>query len=308
MRGCRGAAHSDEPAYLADDFLHDLFSGKRLVNTKLNIKRIIMCADDFGMNSAIDEGILHLARLGRLSATSCLVQGPTFKTSAPALKLSGLQLGLHLNFTEAMDQAGLYYPVNKLIAETYLRRLDTARVRKQVTRQLDVFESVLGQAPDYVDGHQHVHQFPQIREMLLLELARRYSSSLPALRYTRARSAPGVSLGLPLKALLIQLLGARRFAQLARNQGFSLNGRFLGVYDFQGGKLAYESLLFLWLRSALDGDLLMCHPACQNEGSDSLGLQRLAEFEVLASDRTGLWFEQFGIRPGVFPKGGAPQR
>lgn len=268
------------------------------MDVNFKTRRIVVCADDFGMNPAVNDGILRLAAMGRLSATSCLTQGPAFKHDAPALKSSGLQLGLHLNFTESMGQPGLYYPLGKLIARTNLRQFDMAGVRTQIAQQLDAFEFCLGQAPQYVDGHQHVHQFPQIRDALLAELARRYAGSLPWLRYTVVRPAAGVPLRLRFKARLIQFLGSRRFAQLARARGFALNQGFLGVYDFEGGRDGYQQLLELWLRSARDGDLLMCHPAFGDGGPDALGAQRAAEFEVLASEALGRILQRDNITLG----------
>jgi chitin disaccharide deacetylase len=275
---------------------------------KVKQKHIVICADDFGMDSGIDSGILRLAQLKRLSAASCLVEGSSFRENAAALNESGLQLGLHLNFTEPMGMSGLYLPVSSLIARAYLRRLDGAGVHRQIGRQLDLFETVLGRAPDFVDGHQHVHQLPQIRQALFDELTRRYSPQSPAaasaaqacpwLRHTRAGSQAGVPMRLRLKARIIQLLGSRALAQLAGSGGFSMNAGLLGVYDFRGGVLNYQTLLKLWLEHAVDGDEIMCHPAARAVDGDALGEQRVAEFNVLAGERTGQWFHDYGIALG----------
>ena len=260
-------------------------------------KRVVLCADDFGMNHGVDEGILALAGLGRLSATSCLVDGPSFGANAAGLKASPLQTGLHLNFTEMLQASGLYLPLSSLMRQAFLYRLDVARVRTQIVHQLDRFEDVMGRQPDYVDGHQHIHQFPQIRTELLFELGRRYGQAKPWLRYTGARRQAGVPLGLQVKAVVIQTLGSRRFAQLARQQGFDLNVRFAGVYDFHGGQPAYARLLAAWLRIVRSGDLFMCHPASRIEPGDPLAEQRVAEFRVLAGDEAGGWLAEHRIEP-----------
>ena len=74
-----------------------------------------MCADDFGMNPAVNAGILSLAACGRLSATSLLVDGSAARADIPALRSSGLQVGLHLNLTESFGQPGLCRPLGALI-------------------------------------------------------------------------------------------------------------------------------------------------------------------------------------------------
>lgn len=252
-------------------------------------KRIVVCADDFGMNAEIDAGILSLAALGRLSATSCMAGAPMFRSDASALLASGLQAGLHLNFTEAMGASGLFLPLSSLILRTYARRLNPDAVRGQILGQLDEFEDVMGRAPDFVDGHQHVHQLPQIRDILLEELARRYAGKLPWLRYTGMRAQPGIPSRLRHKARVIEALGAKRFARLARGRGFVLNAGFLGVYDFQGGEPNYAALLQSWVSHAQTGDLLMCHPAIRINEADGLGAQRVAEYRVLAGEPAGRW-------------------
>lgn len=299
MGGGSGAADCNKPTQLPDNILHDDFSEKAPVNTTPDKpKRIVVCADDFGMNSEIDAGILSLAQLGRLSATSCMAGAPMFKQDAPALKASGLQTGLHLNFTEALGGSGMFVPLPRLIMRTYARRLDFEAVRGQIVRQLDAFEDVMGREPDFVDGHQHVHQLPQIRTALLTELAQRYAAKLPWLRYTGVRAQPTVPPRLRYKAQIIQTLGANRFANLARGWGFALNAGFLGVYDFQGGAANYEALLQAWLRHAQAGDVLMCHPASRVNASDGLGAQRFAEFQVLAGESAGGWLGEYGISLG----------
>lgn len=258
-------------------------------------KQIVICADDFGMNPAVDAGILHLAKLGRLNATSCLVEGPSFAAGAQALTQSGLQLGLHLNFTESLQQAGLYLPVSSLIMHAWLRRLDAQAVARQIARQLDAFESLLGRAPDFIDGHQHIHQFPQIRSALLDQVQRRYAKNPPWLRCTQAAAMPGMSWSLQLKAWTIEALGARQFARAAQRCGLPLNRRFLGVYDFQGGQPVYAALLQQWFKHARDGDVIMCHPAADAYPTDRLGPQRVAEFQVLQSAVVGEWMQQYGV-------------
>lgn len=258
------------------------------MSAQKNTKRVVLCADDFGMNDAIDTGIIRLAGQGRLSATSCLVHGASFAANAQALAKAPIQTGLHLNFTEQIGVPGLYLPLATLIRRSYLRQLDGNAVRAQIAQQLDVFHEVMGRAPDFVDGHQHIHQLPQIRGALLEALALRYQGGVrPWLRSTRCTAQSGLPASCRVKAAVIQTLGARALAGRAQRAGFYLNARFAGVYDFRGGERVYRSLLTGWLSNVRDGDLLMCHPAARVDPADPMGAQRLAEFNVLASDETG---------------------
>src|SRR3546814_13575469 len=58
---------------------------------------------------------------------------------------------------------------------------------------------------------------------------------------------------------------------------------------FQGGAAVYAGLLRQWLRLAGEGDAIMCHPASQALAEDGLGVQRLAEFQVLRSNAMSDW-------------------
>lgn len=256
--------------------------------------RITICADDFGMNPAVDEGILELAGLQRLNATSCLVDGPRFAADAQALRQSGLSAGLHLNFTEVYPGMAVVEPLGTLIRKAYLRRLDPDALRAQITRQFDSFENAMQQTPDFVDGHQHVHQLPQIREALLAEMAQRYPSRSPWLRCTRALPLPGMTWRHRLKAGVIQALGADTFARRSSGR-YQMNRSLTGVYDFRGGESVYAELLQGWLSRMQEGDLLMCHPARHIMQEDPLGEQRAAEFRVLSAPETGRQLARLGL-------------
>ncbi|MFX7329301.1 ChbG/HpnK family deacetylase, partial [Acinetobacter baumannii] len=70
-------------------------------------------------------------------------------------------------------------------------RLDASALRDEIATQCALFEDATGRAPDYVDGHQHVHQLPQIREALVEVLVARYTGRLPRLRIRGARIGDG---------------------------------------------------------------------------------------------------------------------
>ena len=74
---------------------------------------------------------------------------------------------------------------------TYAVELDGARhavalLRTEIAAQLDTFTQALGRAPAYIDGHQHVHQLPVVRTLLLEEIARRYPAAALWLRSTQS--------------------------------------------------------------------------------------------------------------------------
>ncbi|HYG43410.1 MAG TPA: ChbG/HpnK family deacetylase, partial [Bordetella sp.] len=125
MRGGSRAADRNEPAYLFEQRGHgESGSGdKNPGQSELGIwwKRMVVCGDDFGMNTAVDAGMLHLALMGRLSAISSLTQGLAFAAHGPELRALDLDLGVHLNLTEPLGLAAQapVMPLRLLIARAY---------------------------------------------------------------------------------------------------------------------------------------------------------------------------------------------
>lgn len=250
---------------------------------------LIVCADDFGLNQFIDHGIMALATDGLVTAASCLVDGPTLSLNTRDLATQNVDIGLHLNFTEDLPGAGFVRPLWRLIGMTYSRQINRLELVREIRRQLDRFEELFGFAPHYVDGHQHVHQFPVIRDALLDELTQRYPVHGPWVRST-VRPA-GAELPFAFKAAIIESLGAKALAASARTRGFAMNTDLLGVYDFRAGAAEYREVLACWLGMVSAGSLLMCHPAKGGAAfNDALGRQREIEYEALNSPgfRAGL--------------------
>ncbi|MFT3812512.1 MAG: ChbG/HpnK family deacetylase [Acidovorax sp.] len=254
--------------------------------------RISLCVDDFGLHAGVNQAVLVLARLGRVQATSAMVGAPAWAQGAAELRtldVRQLEVGLHLDLTEHP----LHLPrqnLGPLIARAYLRQLDAAALRAEISAQFDAFERHLDGPPAYVDGHQHVHQLPMVRGLLVQEVARRYPPGTLWLRATHA--------GLPAdpKAQVIAGLGARALSALARGQGLRQNARLLGVYGFTGGAQRYRERLARWLHAARDGDLLMCHPALPAAVPDAIARAREDEFAVLSAPGFDTLLEDARVR------------
>ncbi|MBI3369447.1 MAG: ChbG/HpnK family deacetylase [Burkholderiales bacterium] len=245
-------------------------------------ERVIgVCADDFGIDPDIDGAIFDLIDRRRLTTVSCLVGGATWVRHGPRLahrRREGIELGLHLDLTlQPLD--GQARPLPALIAGALLRQLDRAALRREVECQLDAFEDSAGRPPDHVDGHQHVHQLPQVRDALLDALARRYVRQPPWLRSTRPPPGAGA------KAWLIDALGGAAWRKALAARGWSSNEHLLGVHGFRSDAFDYELRLARWLQGCRSADLLMCHPGwCPGSDADALRLARGVEWLVLAGE------------------------
>lgn len=255
--------------------------------THLTEKPIIISADDFAQSEAIDAGIITLIEQEKLSATSCLTLSPRWHQAAKLITANirmKADIGLHLDFT----QFNKPYPLATLIFLAETRGLPKQHIYLTINQQLDRFEEALGTAPDYVDGHQHVHQLPQIRDALLSTLTQRYHSHLPWIRIAKPPAQDG------LKAFIIGVLGANALAKQAKKLGFKHSCSLLGVYRFAGSSKDYLAYLEKWFTIAAQQTntgipVLMCHPAKQVASSnqvrgDPIYSARINEFEIMNSE------------------------
>ncbi len=165
-----------------------------------------------------------------------------------------LETGLHLTFT------GIGRPTLGVLAmHAFTGQLDEAGIAAEIDRQLDAFERVWGNPPDFIDGHQHVHQFPTIRSAVLALWDRRLDRTRTWLRVTDSRIGAIFRIGAaPAKALAIAALG-RSMHRAARKAGIRTNDSFAGVYDFSAC-IPYPALFTRMAAEAHGHTVVMCHP------------------------------------------------
>lgn len=253
------------------------------------MKRIILCADDYAQSTAISAGILRLVEQRRLSAVSCFSEGQCWTQAGSALLeyRDRIDIGLHFNLTQPFDGATVAaQPLAAVMRTALSAGLDRAQIAKALHAQLNRFEDVVKTAPDFVDGHQHVHVLPGIRDVVVAALTQRYRQRKPYLRAVNPR-LPGH--GGFVKLLVLKLLGSG-FSDLAQRHGLRVNRGFAGIYSLRDDA-NFAALMHTWLGEARDGDLLMCHPGaaaddnCDPSGNcDPIGTTRPRELALLQSD------------------------
>jgi predicted glycoside hydrolase/deacetylase ChbG (UPF0249 family) len=268
---------------------------------------IAVCVDDFGLHPGVNAGVLRLAAQARISATSCLVNGQWWSTGAVSLRAldaRAFDAGLHLDLTERPFDPRMRRSIAGWIAAAWLGRVDRIALQREIEVQLDRFETAMGRPPSHIDGHQHVHQFPIVRELLVEVVRRRYPAHSPWLRSTRRAAGAGDAA----KAWLIEALGCAATARLARAHGLAQNGHLLGVYGFEGTAAQYQLRVSRWLAAAQHGDLLMSHAAARTTEADPLLRARLNECEVLAGDEFGAMLGDAQLRIAPLSRIGAGVR
>jgi predicted glycoside hydrolase/deacetylase ChbG (UPF0249 family) len=260
-------------------------------------RRIILCADDYGLSPGVDTAIRDLLVRGRLSATSVMVVTPTFGRDE-AQSLAGLDtggrrpaIGLHVTLTAphvplTADMRRLYGdqfpPLPRLIMRALLRRLDGAAFAAEIRAQLTAFAAAFGRAPDFVDGHQHVQLLPQVSEAFIDAVG-----ELAPKAWVRqcGRALPPAQRFADPKGLFLDVL-SRRFRRLAQARGLPANPAFAGTYDFAAAA-AFSTLFPRFLVALPDHGLIMCHPGrvdAELSRLDPLTTRREEEFAYLASE------------------------
>jgi predicted glycoside hydrolase/deacetylase ChbG (UPF0249 family) len=259
-------------------------------------RRIILCADDYGLSPGINRAILDLIGRRRINATSVMTVAPAFdRASTAALqdaaRAGNCQIGLHLTLTAPFRPLTLHFrplqndtflPLSRLLGASLLRRLDREMLRAEIAAQLAVFQQMFGRPPDYIDGHQHVQAFPQVRDAFLDAVA----NAAPAAWIRQCGRAPGVKRSAAdLKSLTLDWLSAGLRKRAAKN-GLTFNPAFAGAYDFTR-EPDFAGLFAGFLEGLPEGGLVMCHPGFVDEvlvALDPLTRQREREYEFLASD------------------------
>lgn len=225
-------------------------------------KLLIVNADDYGLTTAVSEGILRAHRDGIVTSTSVLAIAPGFAASADLLASSTLGVGVHLavvgedppllsaaEIPTLVDARGrLASNYRTFLARAVAGRVDPEELDREFTAQLEAVQQ-RGLVVDHLDTHQHLHLWPLVRDVVL-DLALR--NGVGAVRVPRSASAfPGVG---------VNLL-ARRLADRASSRGLAYPGQAAGIDE--AGRMdavAIRNALARLARSSVGSVELSTHP------------------------------------------------
>ena len=112
-------------------------------------KHLIFNADDFGLTSGVNRGIVECHTNGVVTSTSLMVTGHAVDEAvAMSRDHPDLAIGLHWDAWGEDERA---FDVR-----------DIPAVRDEFRRQLDEFERLLGRLPTHVDSHRHAHRSAEL--------------------------------------------------------------------------------------------------------------------------------------------------
>jgi predicted glycoside hydrolase/deacetylase ChbG (UPF0249 family) len=245
------------------------------MNDAAPLRRIWLCADDYGISPGVNRAIRDLIGRGRLNATSVMVVGPSIgRDEISALQTAAANsprcaIGLHVTLTAPFRpltmhfrpaDGGMFLPFPKLLRAGLLRRLDPEIILAELMVQLAAFTEMFGRPPDFVDGHQHAQLFPGVRDAFLMAVKQ---AAPEAWVRQGGRNQPlARRLGAP-KALVLDVLSAQ-FRRRARQADIAFNPGFAGAYDFTR-KPDFGSLMRQFLDGLPEHGVIMCHPGFVDE-------------------------------------------
>jgi predicted glycoside hydrolase/deacetylase ChbG (UPF0249 family) len=262
----------------------------------MSARKIWLCADDYGMAPGINSAIRKLIQRGRLNATS-IMSAAHYLDGDEVTDLMLLNagrkralLGLHVtlsapfkpltqSFAPLRDGA---FPTNLQMLQLGMRRkLDHAALVREIGVQIERYVQIFGRPPDYLDGHQHVHLFPVLRDAFL-DVVKCKAPNAWIRQCGRPRGARPAH---DVKGLFLDLLSVRMRSK-AQRAGVAFNPAFNGAYEFRRDA-DFSRLFPRFLRGMPEGGLVMCHPGfvdAELKSLDSLTDLREREYAYLDSE------------------------
>ncbi len=157
-----------------------------------NRGRIIVTADDFGLNAKSNRNILYLLSLGKINRVAVMVHGKMSKEEIDELTKSRVKLDIHLDILHEFDESkkkrtGAISRGFDFCLKIAARKLTTKRVTADWENQIKLFKNIFGKNPDGINSHEHVHLFPPFFKVAL-NLREKYT--IPYIRFGNSISMP----------------------------------------------------------------------------------------------------------------------
>jgi predicted glycoside hydrolase/deacetylase ChbG (UPF0249 family) len=284
-------------------------AGERVRGRHNDAPRVVVTADDFGLSSTVNEGIVVASRRGIVRNTALLVNFADVAASVASLRDAGdLDVGIHLNLTSGppvskadqvpslLGRGGTFPGLPGFLARAALGRIRRGEVRREWEAQIELGIR-LGCRFTSISGHQHVHMLPQLVGLTAM-LARSYG--IPVVRLSRYHTAGGIGpRRFKVWALLPCALAARR---IFRRQGILHNDYLLGISPVSAERALAG--LCAAVRRLPDGlGELVCHPGYADstlKERDGYTAGRIVELDVLTAPQLGAALRSNGIELTTF--------
>ncbi|OAN65977.1 ChbG/HpnK family deacetylase [Sphingomonas sp. TDK1] len=249
------------------------------------MSRLILCSDDFAYSPAISAAIVSLAQAGKINAVSCMTVMPGWMEDARMLAdvPAHVEIGLHLTLTGETPRTAMprFAPDGRMPEIDPLTRaagrwsVPLDEIAMEISAQFDAFFAALRRPPAFVDGHQHAHALPGIRDLVLAETLGRAPNAW-------VRDCTDDAAAMLLRPFAGKAIGSawhsRGMRRSAAQLGLRTNQGFAGHYDFRRD---YATLFPRFLRQPGHMHLVMCHPGAGERAGDTIASARIREAKAL---------------------------
>jgi predicted glycoside hydrolase/deacetylase ChbG (UPF0249 family) len=172
-----------------------------------------------------------------------------------------------------------------LLLKSWLRQLDKEVIEQEMRAQFEKFISVWGAAPDFIDGHQHMHILPVIRD-ILLKLREEYAPQA-----WMRNVVDFTALGDSCKYWILAVMGWR-WLQKLRAHKIPHNKLLRGTYDY-AHPVNYAALMEKWCAVG-NGVLIYCHPGFPDAALakyDTVLQPRQHEYDFFNGEFFDIWLK-----------------
>lgn len=231
------------------------------------MKRLIINADDLGVNPQRTHGIFVCAEQGVVTSCSLLPNFADSNTAAKHARERDIDCGLHLNFTEGAplskqdDIATLLTPDGFFLGRESFHRvladdgIDPQHIEREARAQVEWIFDQYG-SPTHLDSHHNVHIQPQVIP-LLIPILDRYGIGLT--RITREHFDPPFEVSDEQKAHVAKVTAlAEEAFKLYSASGIRSTDHFRGL--LMGGNASLKNLRHVLNKLPEGTTEIMVHP------------------------------------------------
>lgn len=206
-------------------------------------KKLIVTADDFGVSPGVNRAVYDAHRSGVLTSAALMAIGPALGEAVEMTRsLPDLDIGLHFGLTAGhpvsdpqdisslVDKDGRFLRRPLVLRRALNGQLRREHVERELEAQLNRLKE-LGINTSYINGDQHVHLLPIVRDVVVDQAARSglavripCEEQIWALSLANSSGWRRIGSRFVLKALLRLL--ARGLARRCRDKGVVTNDAF----------------------------------------------------------------------------------
>ena len=261
------------------------------------MKQLIVNADDFGISSSVDRGIIDTFKRGIVRSTSLVANGANFSNAVESLKNNpDLGVGIHLNILRGMpvshplkvkhllDKEHFSLTISSLLRKAHhhiLMKEIEIEYRAQIERILKNFKRVT-----HIDSEKHHHSLPKIFE-LVCRLAHEYQ--IKHIRFINETNSISKNLYKCLGLIWLNIFAAIN-KKYVRQWEINTADYFWGVQ--LAGQMTKSNLIKILLHIQDGVNEICCHPGYIDDrhskclkgfGNFYIDKHREEELEILCS-------------------------